>query len=236
MTLLSSIILRDTLANRPAAGTAGRLFYDSTNSILYRDNGSSWDNVEGTGAGGTTIGRTQLVYRYTVAGADKASIDTGVDTADAGDNVWTGGDVLEVWITTRTDDAAAQAAVDITVNNDSSALYDLQFVAGSNTAASANIVAGGTKWTLDSHGAGGTSGYATVNEIICPVFSGTTFNKTARCSTSQPDAAAGGNQRATMYALGYRSTSAITRLKVAAQSTAKLKVGSQLAVYKRLNA
>ena len=60
MTLLSNVILRDTLANRPAAGTAGRLFYDSTNSILYRDNGASWDNVEGTGAAGGFIAKRYL--------------------------------------------------------------------------------------------------------------------------------------------------------------------------------
>lgn len=53
MATLGSIILRDTLANRPAAATAGRLFYDTTNSILYRDSGSTWESVEGaTGGGG----------------------------------------------------------------------------------------------------------------------------------------------------------------------------------------
>lgn len=38
-------ILTNTLANRPAAGTAGRLFVDTTNSLLQRDTGSTWVNV-----------------------------------------------------------------------------------------------------------------------------------------------------------------------------------------------
>lgn len=38
-------INENTLANRPAAGQVGRLFVDTTNNLLYRDNGSSWDLV-----------------------------------------------------------------------------------------------------------------------------------------------------------------------------------------------
>lgn len=45
MTALSSIVLRDTAANRPSASIAGRLFYDTTWKRLQRDNGSSWDDV-----------------------------------------------------------------------------------------------------------------------------------------------------------------------------------------------
>jgi hypothetical protein len=45
MATLASVILRDIAANRPAAGIAGRLFYDTTNSKMQRDNGSSWDDV-----------------------------------------------------------------------------------------------------------------------------------------------------------------------------------------------
>src|SRR5262245_2995315 len=50
----------------------------------------------GTQPGGTTLGGSSLIYRLTVAGADKASIDTGVDAPDAGSNDWTNGDLLEV--------------------------------------------------------------------------------------------------------------------------------------------
>lgn len=36
-------ILSDVTANRPAAGTAGRLFIDTTMHVMYRDNGGTWD-------------------------------------------------------------------------------------------------------------------------------------------------------------------------------------------------
>lgn len=41
-------ILADILANRPAAGTVGRLFIDTTNNTMSRDTGSSWINIGGS--------------------------------------------------------------------------------------------------------------------------------------------------------------------------------------------
>lgn len=41
-------INENTLANRPTAGQVGRLFVDTTNNILYRDNGTSWDQIGST--------------------------------------------------------------------------------------------------------------------------------------------------------------------------------------------
>ncbi|KRT69320.1 MAG: prophage MuMc02, head decoration protein [candidate division NC10 bacterium CSP1-5] len=43
---LEDLILRDTAANRPAAGTPGRIFYDTTNEKWQRDTGSSWEDCE----------------------------------------------------------------------------------------------------------------------------------------------------------------------------------------------
>jgi len=40
----------NTIANRPAAGQAGRLFVSTDTLVLYRDNGSSWQVVSATGA------------------------------------------------------------------------------------------------------------------------------------------------------------------------------------------
>lgn len=52
MSTLADVIQRGTFAARPAASIAGRLYYDTTNSILYRDSGAAWENVEAGGAGG----------------------------------------------------------------------------------------------------------------------------------------------------------------------------------------
>ncbi len=61
----------------------------------------------GTNFRAQPLGMSSLVYRYTVTGSDKASIDTGVDTADAGSNDWTNGDLLEVFLYSRTDEATS---------------------------------------------------------------------------------------------------------------------------------
>lgn len=44
---LQDVILRDTLANRPDATAvpAGSLYFDTTNSILYRSDGTNWASV-----------------------------------------------------------------------------------------------------------------------------------------------------------------------------------------------
>lgn len=50
MAVLSSVIGRGTLAGRPAAGNAGRLYFATDSpGTMYRDNGSSWDSVETSG-------------------------------------------------------------------------------------------------------------------------------------------------------------------------------------------
>lgn len=51
-TKFEDLILRNTFANRPAAGKPGRLFFDTTNNVLQRDTGSTWENIEGAGGGG----------------------------------------------------------------------------------------------------------------------------------------------------------------------------------------
>jgi len=52
----------NTLANRPAFGQVGRLFVDTTNNVIYRDTGTSWDLIGGGGSQNlesvTTIGNT----------------------------------------------------------------------------------------------------------------------------------------------------------------------------------
>lgn len=45
MTLLSTAIARGSHASRPAAGTAGFLYYETDTFNTFRDNGSSWDLV-----------------------------------------------------------------------------------------------------------------------------------------------------------------------------------------------
>lgn len=183
---------------------------------------------------GSTSGNVELVYRYKVTGSDKASIDTGVDTADAGTNDWTNGDVLEAWILARTDEAAAVAsALDITFNNDAGANYDLQNNIGVNTttAAGASVAQNGVAMTI--HGAGGAANYATVLRFTIPFYTATTFYKTGELQEGFNDSTAASN-RVQNSTFTYRSTSAITRAKIACRSTNKFKVGTEIAFYKRV--
>lgn len=56
MSTLASVILYDLVANRPAAGIAGRLFFASDTGAQYRDNGTTWDTLGGFANPMTTKG------------------------------------------------------------------------------------------------------------------------------------------------------------------------------------
>jgi len=180
-------------------------------------------------------GLSVLVYRYTVSGSDKTSIDTGVDTPDAGSNDWTNGDLLEIWANVRTDDTGATPNLDLTFNNDTGANYDQQYIVGfSNTSTAAGGLTAQNSWRLAAHGSGGAASYASVVRASIPGYAGTTFFKTANAQAVLADTSTA-NEQSFAYALGWRSTSAITRIAIAPETSGKkLKVGSELLVYKRL--
>src|SRR5262249_44789247 len=142
----------------------------------------------GTAPGG---GLAKL-YDFTITGADKASIDTFVDGPGAGLLDQTH-DVLEIWILARTDDAGATAAIDVTVNNDTGANYDLQQVVGVAAAASAGTDLGNVRWQLNAHGSGGGASYAALNRVTIPGYAVTTFFKTGEVMTERPDSTAANN-------------------------------------------
>jgi hypothetical protein len=72
MGVLSSVIGRGTLAARPAAARAGRLYFATDGSgTMYRDNGSSWDSVETSG--GYAPGGTDVAVADGGTGASTAS-------------------------------------------------------------------------------------------------------------------------------------------------------------------
>ncbi len=183
---------------------------------------------------GKAVSVVELIYRYTVAGSDKASIDTGADTADAGSNDWTGGDLLEIWLCARTDEAAVFSQIAVTLNNDTSSIYDRAFDGANNATQQAS--SGNTQANWDFayvHGANGSASYPGVLRLSIPNFTGTTFWKVGEATVSMPDATAG-NQEVGTWTVGYRSTSAVNRFKVIPTTALKkFKVGSQLLIYKR---
>lgn len=80
MAVLSSVIGRGTLAGRPAAGRAGRLYFATDAAgTMYRDNGSSWDSVETSASGMTNPMTTQGDIIY--GGASGSPTRLGIGTA-----------------------------------------------------------------------------------------------------------------------------------------------------------
>ncbi len=182
------------------------------------------------------MGGTSLIYRYTVTGSDKTSIDTGVDTPDAGSNDWTGGDLLEVYCYARTDEAVVTSVVDVTFNNDTSSVYDRSRTQNNTGTVTGNAT---NAANLPPFMAGAS---AAANEfgqfsIVIPNFAGTVGFKNGTILSGFADNPVTTTGYQQTFAFTYRSTSAITRLNVIPDTAAKkLKVGSQLLIYKRLAA
>lgn len=86
MSTLASTIGRGVTGSRPAASEAGRLYYDTTVAILYRDNGSSWDSCSPTALTDPTTTRGDLIVRgaatlgrLALGAAGKAPVSDGTD-------------------------------------------------------------------------------------------------------------------------------------------------------------
>jgi hypothetical protein len=103
MTTLAAVIGRDVLANRPAAGVAGRLYEatDTTPPTVYRDNGASWDTYATAGAATVTTTRGDLIargasadQRLAVGAAGKILTSDGTDPAWGNGPLTTKGDLI----------------------------------------------------------------------------------------------------------------------------------------------
>lgn len=192
----------------------------------------------GGGGGGGGIGASELIYRYTVTGSDKASIDTGVDTPAAGSNDWTGCDLLEIVLSARTDEAAQGSNVALTFNNDTGSVYDYVWnrIAGTTLSGVSNVAQAAFLFQVTGANVADTSIFGTA-DLKVPNPTGTVANKTISGTFGFAQPADSTNQQAAAIGGAYRpaSPAALTRLKVTPNtSLKKLKVGSQLLIYKRL--
>lgn len=90
----------DTLANRPAFGFTGRMFIAVDTFAFYRDNGSGWDLVGGTGGGAVTgtgvSGQLALWNGTTVLNGD-----TGITFNSGSKKITTGGYVITGGLSTQ---------------------------------------------------------------------------------------------------------------------------------------
>lgn len=175
----------------------------------------------GTGGGGA------ILYDYEVTGSDKASIDTNVDGTTVAN--FSGYTILEAFFIGRTDEAVALSSILLNVNNDTSSIYDVEEISGRNVTSSVSRVAAAAQWTFLCPGTTFPANYPLSLRAQWPMYAGTTFYKAGTAWTSLFNSTAA-DSFILLDSLAYRSTSAITRIKVAAPSTKKLKIGSRLVV------
>ena len=210
---------------------------NNAHKITGLANGSAATDAAAFGQIPATLGLTQLIYRYTVTGSAKASIDTGVDTPNAGSNDWTNGDVLEVWILGRTDEAVFASNVLVTLNNDTTGAYDRAIVGASGSGSPAQAaVTGQTAWTVGGlPGSSATANSPGVVRFTMPGYAGTSFWKVFETTFGNAQDATSGHYQCDVEVLTYRSTAAVSRLKVTPATAGKnLVIGSELLIYKRL--
>lgn len=179
-----------------------------------------------TGATGATgSGGIGVVLFDSTLGVDTASIDTGAGGIAGGYSV------MEVWILAKTDEVVGVSTINVTVNNDTGANYDRQYFYRERTNMGGALQQAQTSWALFSQGTEGSS-YPGVLRFSVPGYDQTTFYKVAEMNEMVASTGSG-NVQAGIDVLGWRNTAAITRLKVAATSTFKLKAGSRLLILGR---
>ena len=177
-------------------------------------------NVAVSGLAGTGMAK---LFDSTL-GVAAANIDTGAG------GISTAYDALVIFIIAQTSDAAATSTISVTFNNDSGANYDRVSVQGAGGAPTGSGAVAQTALLMIAHGSAGSTSYPSVHQISIPGYAQTTFWKLGMHLDARGDATVG-NNIAQMESVGYRSTTAISRMAVAAFGAANLNAGSRLLIF-----
>ena len=182
---------------------------------------TSASSVAITGGGGSA-GLVSL-FDSTLAVA-AASIDTGAGGIAAGHGS------LIVFCVTQSAKVATQDQLNITFNNDSGTNYDRAVIYEANGTPGGVENFAQTALQITTHATGGsTTSYPGMLQLIMPAYDQTTFYKQGTIQGGLLDATSG-TSLPTNYQWGYRSTAAVSRMKIAA-SGGNLVAGSRLVVY-----
>lgn len=178
--------------------------------------------ISGSGGGG---GGALTPLYSNVLGVAAASIDTGA----AG--IATSANVLLVYMYLRTDETVLSSTVNLTLNNDGGANYDQQNVNGNNASVAAASTVAQTSFTVFCNGASRLANGFSLIALELPAYAGTTGLKSGYVKMSLPDSTAA-NQSVWVESLEYRSTTAVSRLKIAPATAGKNFVaGSAVYIY-----
>ncbi len=193
--------------------TRGTVLYRNASDWVGLAPGTAGDFLKTNGAG------ADPAWATVASGAGALVLIT--ETSPSGTGVVTFSSIpstyrdLKLIIRGRGTTAATSVAVAVTVNNDTSAIYDSQRVSGSSTTASANNTLAATSWTVGSITAStATAGIASSHEYTIHDYKGTTFQKSGISFTPLKSGTAAGNITMNCTAIYWRSTAAINRVDV----------------------
>lgn len=204
-------------------------FETDTKKIKLGDGSTAWTSLGYLFAG---AGQPELIYHYETTGA-KASIDTGVDTRQAGTDDWTNGYLLRIDINVRSTRAAGNTtdAVIITFNNDTSAKYTSERVSASNATFNGTAVALGANFnpvcpTEDIPGS-----YFGHVLVEVPNFAKNGIGKGVTM-TNFGSSTAAGSVFGGITTGSYGGTSPITRVKIAISAGPNFSTGTSISITK----
>lgn len=192
-------VLVGTAANRPAAGSAGRVYIATDTGAVSVDGGSAWTTVPVGGGGGTTV-----LYHTTLAAATPSIAISGIPSTYH---------ALRLMLIGGTTAAVADTPLNLTFNGDSGANYDYtqEYYVYNNAAPAGSGAVAQTSMPIGN--IPGTSAPASASAIIgvvIPGYSNTTFHK--GLTSLMGDRWATSNL-STIYLYGnWRSTAAINSI------------------------
>jgi hypothetical protein len=161
-----------------------------------------------------------------VLGADAASIDTGASALSGSYNV------LEIFIFSRTADAAAGGTLLLTFNG-STGGYTRNLIQVVNATVTGSSVIGQSAIALDTHGNTGLAGAYGTAAVVIEAYAGSSAQKTATIHTIRPDSTAA-NQASTVGGGSWASSgAAINQVEIAVSGGANLKAGTAIYIYGR---